>query len=120
MIGEDGCPFCLRVVNGEFDQHWHKHSLPRLTTVSFEPLDPVTPGHRLFLPSTHEWPRSALVAAELTFRAMHYAKEQGDDYNLILNQGQHATQSIEHMHLHYVPRRMGDGLTLPWTGQVKA
>jgi hypothetical protein len=25
---------------------------------------------------------------------------------------------VEHLHVHVVPRRPGDGLPLPWTGQV--
>lgn len=40
-------------------------------------------------------------------------------YNLITATGSEATQTIPHFHVHLVPRLAGDGLTLPWTGQVK-
>ena len=30
-----------------------------------------------------------------------------------------ASQSINHLHIHYVPRRQDDGLLLPWTLQQK-
>lgn len=37
---------------------------------------------------------------------------------VITSIGADATQTVFHTHIHVVPRRPGDGLTLPWTGQV--
>jgi histidine triad (HIT) family protein len=37
--------------------------------------------------------------------------------NIITSVGAEATQTVFHLHLHVVPRRFGDGLALPWTGQ---
>jgi histidine triad (HIT) family protein len=37
------------------------------------------------------------------------------DYNLITSGGREATQTVMHAHVHYVPRRRGDGLKLPWS-----
>lgn len=42
-----------------------------------------------------------------------------DDFNLITSSGRWATQTVKHLHIHYVPRRKDDGLTLPWTGQAQ-
>jgi histidine triad (HIT) family protein len=68
------CPFCLRVIRHQYDAQ-SQHA------VSFEPLNPVTPGHLLVVPRLHVADR--------------------------------------HLHIHIVPRREGDGLSLPWTGQRK-
>jgi histidine triad (HIT) family protein len=40
--------------------------------------------------------------------------------NLITSVGEAATQSVFHLHVHAVPRRLGDGLPLPWTPQQEA
>lgn len=81
-----------------------------------EPLNPVTPGHLLVIPRQHiedgsEDPARAALAA---FQALRYAKKP---YNLILNVGPEATQTVFHLHWHIVPRTEGDGLHLPWTNQ---
>lgn len=109
------CPFCARISEGNVDA-----ALPT-GIFHFEPLNPVTPGHRLFVPREH-LPQSryspALVG--LTFNeATRFAASQGEDFNLIVNDGRAATQTVSHLHVHYVPRREGDGLTLPWTGQKR-
>lgn len=107
------CPFCKRINAREYDNTAYGQ------VVSFEPLNPVVPGHRLFVPRPHvstpgERPGAAGAAL---MAAADYAYEQGLAYNLIFNAGEAATQSVWHMHLHYVPRRPDDGLHLPWTGQ---
>lgn len=136
MIGLDGCPFCARIEAGEYDGSW-------LGGVHFEPLNPVTPGHRLFVTSQHEGPLEnpysyepsaiskrrerglrwnkarGLDAVLPLFYAWRKAENITEPFNLILNAGAEASQSIEHLHLHYVPRREGDGLVLPWTGQQR-
>jgi diadenosine tetraphosphate (Ap4A) HIT family hydrolase len=38
--------------------------------------------------------------------------------NFITSAGRDATQTVFHLHIHIVPRHAGDGLALPWTGQV--
>ena len=87
--------------------------------MAFVPLNPVTEGHVLVVPREHltdalEYPwmtgRTFCAAATL-------AKETGGACNLITSVGAAATQTIKHLHVHVVPRREGDGLALPWTGQ---
>lgn len=52
----------------------------------------------------------------LTFEiASLFARMVGVDHNLIINQGPAASQTVEHLHVHYVPRRPNDGLKLPWS-----
>ncbi|QOC24821.1 HIT domain-containing protein [Microbacterium hominis] len=134
MIGIENCPFCARISAGDYDGSW-------LGAVHFEPLNPVTPGHRLFVTRGHEGPLenpydhepyALRVRAE---RGMRTNKARGLDavlplfymwrreeritepFNLILNAGAEASQTIEHLHMHYLPRRADDGLVLPWTNQ---
>lgn len=105
------CVFCARIVNGEYDR---EHP-----GVSFEPLNPVVPGHRLFVSALHLVDASQdIVATGRVFSAAaEYARRQGEDFNLITSGGSLATQTVFHLHVHYVPRTLDDGLTLPWTGQ---
>lgn len=117
----DDCPFCeyaaaqrLRgpaVVNGRtiiYDQH--------RPAMWFEPLNPVTPGHLLFVPMWHAEHRDATAATAAFRSAYDFATSVGSPFNLILSSGHDATQTINHLHVHYIPRRPGDGLQLPWGG----
>lgn len=81
------------------------------------PLNPVVKGHMLVLPKAHV--NSFLVDPAITAMSAAYATElaRGRQSNLITSAGEDATQSVHHLHWHIVPRRPGDGLTLPWTGQ---
>jgi histidine triad (HIT) family protein len=87
--------------------------------VAFEPLNPVTPGHLLFVPHAHVVAAHSdpQITSEVFRRAAEYADEHRDAYNLITSAGEFATQTISHLHVHYVPRRRNDGLQLPWTAQ---
>ena len=110
------CVFCHRVEAGEYD------STDLSSVVSFEPLNPVVPGHRLFIPREHG--ESAIRRPDLAARAVEaaalYGKSAAMPCNLITSSGAEATQTIKHLHVHYVPRREGDGLPLPWTPQQEA
>ena len=109
------CPFCARIAAGEYDDR-----AARFDAVTFEPLNPVTEGHRLVVPVTHV--RSALghvsVAADTMAYAVLVALQYGvRECNFITSAGAAATQTVQHLHIHIVPRAEGDGLALPWTGQ---
>lgn len=110
----DACPFCARIDAYDYEQDYSA------VVVRFEPLNPVTPGHMLFVPTDHaEHPDPNAVRVAMGYAEI-YARFQGEDFNLITSSGSAATQTIPHIHVHYVPRREGDGLHLPWTGQKKA
>src|SRR5262249_23058526 len=103
------CPFCARIANYEYDQVYN------CVVVRLEPLNPVTPGHQLFVPVWHaEHPSRAAVRIAMGC-AEYSGGSQGGDFTLITSSGTAATQTIRHIHVHYVPRHSGDGLTLPWT-----
>lgn len=113
-IPERDCVFCKRIARDEFD-YWDEWN------VAFQPLNPVTPGHFLVVPRTHV--SSALASPVHAGHALKFAAFLANQMNLgaanfITSAGAAATQTVPHLHLHIVPRREGDGLALPWTGQA--
>jgi len=115
----DPCVFCA-IIAGEAPitnlvAHW-----PNVWAIV--PLNPVVDGHILFIPTVHveDFSTDPAVSSSVMFRAAQYAQQHGGDCNLITSKGKEATQSVFHAHLHLVPRRAGDGLSLPWTEQVTA
>jgi histidine triad (HIT) family protein len=89
--------------------------------IAFTPLNPVTVGHVLVVPRRHvSFPHedSELYKA-VQGRAAVFAGLMETHYNLITNVGKEATQSIEHLHVHILPRFHGDGLQLPWSNQYQ-
>lgn len=86
---------------------------------AIRPIAPVTEGHILVIPTAHV--ADFTEDPEVTELVMYYAAELADylggDFNLITSKGAAATQTVFHLHVHLVPRRPGDGLTLPWTRQ---
>lgn len=107
------CPFCKRIREGAYgDSDFHD-------VVWFEPLNPVTRGHLLFVHRLHTRAADAIpmVAGRVFEAAATFASHNAEDFNLITSSGADATQTVQHMHIHYVPRRPNDGLHLPWTGQ---
>lgn len=79
-----------------------------------------TPGHILVVPRVHvvDFTRDDHVSAVTAARASQLARDLGGQWNEITSAGVDATQTVFHLHRHLVPRRRGDGLALPWTGQV--
>lgn len=70
---------------------------------------PVTPGHLLFVPvyNTDE------VLQDCFYDALKYGKrlvEQGecDGFNIGINWGEAAGQTVNYPHIHLIPRRKGD------------
>jgi histidine triad (HIT) family protein len=110
------CPFCVRLHKGEYEKTRNNNGI-----VTFEPLNPVTPGHRLFIPPLHtEWndpfaARDAALCMESAVRWAYYY--YWPSFNIITSCGPSATQTVAHLHVHFVPRREGDGLRLPWSEQ---
>ena len=114
---DTSCAFCKyagpsRVLHREIDG-----------TFVIEPLSPVAEGHVLVISGMHT-PSAASephMAARVMLTAAWWVKHRVEGpANIITSVGREATQTVEHLHLHVVPRREGDGLALPWTGQVTA
>jgi len=115
--GLPACPFCA-IVAGDAPAEF---VLQEKRVVAFAPLNPVTPGHLLVVPRLHvaDYTENPACTAETVGMAARLAKRFGGQSNLITSAGLLATQSVFHLHVHIVPRREGDGLALPWTGQTR-
>jgi diadenosine tetraphosphate (Ap4A) HIT family hydrolase len=104
------CPFCLPV-DGE----------KVLTSVlCFARWDkyPVTEGHLLIIPNRHITDYFSVTAEEKT--ALWAMVDEGkkllderfkpDGYNVGINVGADAGQTVMHCHIHLIPRRAGDSV----------
>lgn len=77
---------------------------------------PVNPGHILIIPKRHFQSIFEINLIEFMelWKALYYAKKmivkdyQPDGYNVGINIGEAAGQSIMHLHIHLIPRYKGD------------
>jgi histidine triad (HIT) family protein len=110
----EGCPFC-DIARGRAEADI-VHQWP--DAIAFVPLNPVTPGHVLVAPRAHafEFTHEPDITAAVARRAAELAVvlDPVAEYNVITSAGTAATQTVDHLHLHLIPRREGDGLALPW------
>lgn len=85
-------------------------------TLIIVPLGPVVDGHVLVIPRQHvaDAAEDLTVTADVMADAAAWAGHQGTPFNLITSAGRAATQSVFHLHVHYVPRAEDDGLMVPW------
>ena len=105
---ERDCPFCTLGADAWF------HSAP-LVRALWDRY-PVAPGHALIVPRRHvaSWfdatpdERAAMLEATDAVRAIIDQKHSPDGYNLGLNVGAAAGQTVDHLHLHVIPRYAGD------------
>ncbi len=92
-------------------------------------VGPATKGHALILPKNHfanifeadgmTVGKSMVLAKELA--AILKEKLKCDGFNLVQNNGEAAGQTVEHYHLHLIPRYEGDGQFIGWVPKnVKA
>jgi len=95
--------------------------------MAFLDITPVNPGHVLVIPKAH-YPDFASTPpetlCEVTVVAQHMAKAAlaatgATGFNIGVNNGRVAGQLVDHMHLHVMPRRDGDGYDL-WHGMPYA
>ncbi|GFO70339.1 hypothetical protein GMLC_39180 [Geomonas limicola] len=106
------CRFCA-IVRGELPAHTvYQDDL----TVAFLDRRPLFPGHLLVVPRAHhvtlpELPPHLVtplfLSAQLLARAVELALDAQGSFVALNNR---VSQSVPHLHVHIVPRRMGDGL----------
>jgi diadenosine tetraphosphate (Ap4A) HIT family hydrolase len=105
---EKGCPFCnpkgLTVL--EEDD----------LTLTIEDKHPASPGHLLVITRRHvesffnisQHERSALFRAVFSAHKNFFGKLQPAGFNIGVNQGAVAGQTVPHVHVHLIPRYPGD------------
>ena len=105
---EPACPFCdLAPERIRFADAWG---------LVFRDGFPVSPGHTLIIPRRHvgsfflldREERSALLALLDRARADVDAELHPDGYNIGINDGAAAGQTVGHVHIHLIPRYRGD------------
>lgn len=77
---------------------------------------PVSPGHTLIIPKRHvasyfdltDDERAAMTKMMLDVKQKLEERFHPDGYNIGVNVGEHAGQSIFHCHMHLIPRYKGD------------
>lgn len=91
-----------------------------IEVVFFEPLNPCCIGHILAVPVSHLETASSdaditgkVVTAAIEFVSLHH----DSDYNIIINKGKLASQTVFHLHVHILPRLKHDDVVLPWPQQ---
>lgn len=105
---EGACPFCAPAA----DRVFYRDAL----VVGLWDGFPVTPGHALLIPIRHvaTWfdasldERMALMRAIDVARLAIESKFGADGYNIGINSGEAAGQTIFHLHVHVIPRRRRD------------
>jgi diadenosine tetraphosphate (Ap4A) HIT family hydrolase len=102
------CPFCHLAV----DRIW----LQTDVAVAFLDKFPVSPGHTLIIPEHHVGALMELPENDLTeiwslvahVRTLLLEKYKPDGFNIGINEGVAAGQTVPHAHIHIIPRFKGD------------
>lgn len=118
MTQDPDCDFCEIVARDEDA----REVLRTNKVVAFFPLEPATLGHTLVIPREHIpdiWSLDDETARELTDATMVVARAVQravpmDGLNIIQSNGEAATQTVLHLHVHVVPRQIGDGMGRIW------
>lgn len=121
---EPDCPFCAIVAREVPDA---REVYRDEFVVAFFPLEPATLGHTLVAPRKHVrdiWELEKLLGsrvAEVTLRAAHAvrAATSPDGLSIIQSNGEAATQTVMHLHVHVVPRWEGDALGRIWPPETE-
>jgi diadenosine tetraphosphate (Ap4A) HIT family hydrolase len=103
------CVFCSELARAEA-------LAANALAVAFSAGYPVSPGHALIVPRRHEpdffslsaEEQAAVIALVNPVRTVLDRQFSPDGYNLGVNAGRAAGQTIMHTHLHVIPRYAGD------------
>src|SRR3974377_1553941 len=105
---EAKCPFCSLPKERIWLESTH--------CLAFLDGFPITEGHALVIPRRHVESAFDLPPAELNdlfavvgkVRSLLKKKYQPDAFNIGINDGAVAGQTVSHAHVHVIPRRKGD------------
>ena len=102
-----GCAFCRIITDRPPWALFHADEI-----VSFKPFGAVNKQHRMFVPVMHVATAadSPVWTGKCFEEAARWAAVKAVPFNLVVNSGAEAGQSVFHLHIHYVPREADDGL----------
>jgi histidine triad (HIT) family protein len=112
------CIFC-RIVSGESPcEEIYRDEL----TLAFMDIHPANDGHCLVIPKAHhetvfEMPPALLgVLASVVVKVAHAVNDvlHPGGLSLLQANGALAGQTVPHVHVHVLPRRVGDNLLINW------
>lgn len=112
------CVFC-KIVAGAIPSH---KVYEDDVVYCFLDIGPIVRGHTLVVPKGHyatvmETPAEVLAAVNARMpklaRAV-LAATGAPACHIVVNSGAEASQSVQHLHYHILPRSQGDGYHLPW------
>jgi histidine triad (HIT) family protein len=121
MSHDPACIFC-RIVAGQIPCH---RLFEDAATLAFLDINPANTGHALAISKDHH-PTLFATPPETLARAMATAQRVAQavqaelrpaGLNILQANGPGAAQSVPHLHLHVLPRRLGDGLAMNWSPQ---
>lgn len=115
---DNNCIFC-KIANGEIPSATIYEDTDFRVILD---LSPASKGHALILPKEHYANLFELddkVAAKVLPVAKKVVTKMKkvldcDGYNLVQNNGEIAGQTVNHFHLHLIPRYEGDNVGLQW------
>ena len=102
------CPFCQLPSERIIAQNQH--------ACAIRDAYPVSPGHTLIIPRRHiasffdttqEEKNALLALLDEAKRIVEY-EQKPDSYNIGINDGAAAGQTVPHLHIHLIPRYTGD------------
>jgi diadenosine tetraphosphate (Ap4A) HIT family hydrolase len=107
-MGQHDCPFCPMETN--------RIRVESEFAVAFLDGFPLTEGHTLVIPKRHvaslfelsDEEQAAVWTLVAQVRASLVAELRPDGFNVGLNDGTSAGQTVMHAHVHVIPRRNGD------------
>lgn len=106
---DKNCPFCKAESTREI-------IASSLLSIAFFDGFPVSPGHALIIPKRHvssffdlsQEERQDLLNLADSVKQIVEERYHPDGYNIGVNVGEAAGQSIFHVHMHLIPRYQGD------------
>ena len=102
------CPFCHPAME--------RMAIEGIVAMAMWDRHPVSPGHAVIVPRRHvgSWfdataaERDEMLRLADDIRRIVIEKHHPDAFNLGINDGPAAGQSVPHLHLHLIPRYAGD------------
>jgi histidine triad (HIT) family protein len=118
MAHDPDCIFC-KIIDGDIPSF---KVFEDEKTLAFMDINPVNPGHVLVAPKYHaadvmqiptDWLKATIASAQTVAQAVDKALKPGG-INILQSNGAAAGQSVFHLHVHIIPRTVGDKLTFDW------
>lgn len=108
MLNQSTCPFC------NLDKS--KIIQSNDCSMAFNDGFPVTPGHSLIIPRRHiasffeatREEQTAMLDLLAEVRQLLISEHNPDGFNIGINDGAAAGQTVMHLHIHLIPRYAGD------------